>query len=430
MRKYLLSLTALLILSFTNVFSQNSFLSLNDSLIGFDEKSLIDAAPYRGITAEEMSVYLAINRREFIKQKYHIKSITLNDIDYASDAKNAVAACVNEDFEEASLMNPVPGTVNVISTGGINGWTANSGTNSGGTGSCLLSGCCTSTPNALQVIAPGPTGLIDPFIGPLYPIHSVYGNSLNVNGTALNGFNCYGDWFVKINNSTPGAGLTRITKTMTVTPSNVFFNFAYIAVVQGAHCCCDNGGVSIIFKDCLGNMLASASQFSISPPAVPSCTPTGNCASPSTITVMTSTINAQWYYNRWANSSIDLSTWMGQCIRIEVTGIDCPYSGHGGYAYFDAQCAPTLVNSINGLINKAYYNVYPNPNAGNFYIDISKEIYNGEIELRNILGQTVHKQIVKQGKNSIKTENIARGIYNYSVLQDKEVVSVGKIVIE
>ena len=32
--------------------------------------------------------------------------------------------------------------------------------------------------------------------------------------------------------------------------------------------------------------------------------------------------------------------------------------------------------------------------------------------------------------NFIKTENLAKGIYNYSVLSNKEVVSVGKMVIE
>ena len=57
-------------------------------------------------------------------------------------------------------------------------------------------------------------------------------------------------------------------------------------------------------------------------------------------------------------------------------------------------------------------------------------IKNAEIEIRNVLGQVVYKQIVKQGSNSIKTENLAKGIYNYSVTDNKIIVSVGKIVIE
>ena len=120
----------------------------------------------------------------------------------------------------------------------------------------------------------------------------------------------------------------------------------------------------------------------------------------------------------------------GQCVTAEFTAFDCTYTGHAGYAYIDAQCAPTVVNGINTIVNHSFYKVYPNPSGGMFSIDISKDISNGEIVVTNILAQTVHKQSVKQGSNSIKTENLAKGIYNYSVLSNKEVVSVGKIVIE
>lgn len=400
---------------------------INDSLVGFNEQQTREIAPLKGITNEEMDIYMAISRREFIKSKYNlISKPVVEEINYS--AKTTSAVCVNEDFEEAGLTNPVPTTLNITSANGINGWEASSGTNSGSNGSCVLTGCCAGAPNALQVIAPGPGGLVDPIIGSSYPIHSVFGNNLNTTATALNGFNCYGDWFTKINNSTGGAGLTRLTKTITVTPANVIFNFAYIAVVQSAHCCCDNGGVSIKFRDCLGNLLASASQFSISPPASAACTPSGTCSSPSTITVMSAP--NFWYYNKWANSSIDLSLWMGSCIRVEVTGIDCPYSGHGGYAYFDAQCASTVVNSIHSLSNTANFKLYPNPSSGNFNIDVSPAINNGELELRNVLGQAVHKQQVKQGNNQITTQNLAKGIYTYSILQNKELINAGKLVIE
>jgi len=401
----------------------------NDSLSGFNEQQARDLAPLKGITAEEMDVYMAISRREFIKSKYNlISKPVFQEVNMVS-AKTSSAVCGNEDFEEGSLTSPVPGTINVTTITGINGWEATSGTNNGSTGSCQLSTCCSSLPNALQLIAPGAAGYIDPVIGASYPIHSVFGNNLNNAATTLNGFNCYGDWFVRVNNQTGGAGLTRLTKTITVTPSNVIFNFAYIAVVQGAHCCCDNGGVSIKFRDCLGNLLASASQFSISPPAGTGCTPMGICASPSTITTL-SAPTAGWYYNKWANSSIDLSLWMGSCIRVEVTGIDCPYSGHAGYAYFDAQCASTVVNSISSLSNEANFNLYPNPNNGIFNLDIAKPIQNGEIEIRNILGQVVLREEIKQGNNKINSQNLLKGIYTYAVLQNKEVIHIGKVIIE
>ena len=121
---------------------------------------------------------------------------------------------------------------------------------------------------------------------------------------------------------------------------------------------------------------------------------------------------------------------MGQCVVAEFTAFDCTYVGHAGYAYIDAQCAPVVVNGINSPSNYVYYKVYPNPSQGDFNIEINKEINDGEIEVRNVLGQIILKQNVIQGKNSIKTENLTKGIYNYTVLQNKEVVSVGKIVIE
>ena len=430
MNKHLHFFSALFLLGLSQVISQTNSLSLNDSLIGFNEKAWINAAPYNGITAEEMPFYIEAHRREFIKQKYNIRSIEPK-VDYAMLSKTALAACVNEDFEEANLTSPVPGTINITAINAINGWSAYGSSNSaGGT-----NGNCTNTysytnPNAIQLIAPGPGGLTDGIIGGGYKIHSVFGDSLNPLATSLYGYNCYGDWFAKINNQVAGSSVNRLTKTINVTPSNVYFNFAVLVVMEGGHCCCDGGSISIIFKDCLGNTLATAQQYSIAAPAAAGCTPTGTCATSNSLTIFTSTVNPNWKYSKWTNSSIDLSLWMGQCINVEFTAFDCTYAGHAGYAYIDAQCAPTVVNGINLIAIHNAYKLYPNPNSGSFNIEISKAITSGEIELRNVLGQTVFKQTVKQGNNSIKTENLAKGIYNYSIYNNKEVVSVGKVVID
>lgn len=428
MKKSLLFILAFILLSFSTTFSQNYKLSHNDSLSGFNENMLIQDAPSKGITPEEMSVYLAVNRREFIKQKYNLKTAVVKEIDYSELAKTSVAACVNEDFEEGSLTSPVPGTIVVTTTNQINGWSAWGANNSGGG----TNGNCTNTyvygnPTVVQLIAPGAMGLTDAIIGSGYRIYSVFGNTTTTypNAALQDPFNHYGDWIAKINNQVNGASVNKLIKTINVTPSNVYFNFAAMVVMEGSHFCCDGGAVSIVFKDCLGNFLATAQQYSIA-----AATGSTSCATSSSITILTSTINAQWKYSKWANSSIDLTPWLGQCVVAEFTAFDCTYTGHAGYAYIDAQCAPVVVNGINTPANHAYYKVYPNPTQSDFNIEISKEIYNGEIEVRNVLGQIVLKQNVIQGKNSIKTENLAKGIYNYAVLQDKVVVSVGKVVVE
>ena len=424
MNKFLLTCVALFVLSFNEAFSQTNLL-LNDSLIGFDEKTLIDEAPYKGITAEETPYYIAAHRRDFIKQKYHLKTANTPEFDYSQLSKTSAAACVNEDFEEGSLTSPVPGTINVLSTNAINGWTAWGSTNSSGgaNGNCLNT-YTYGAPSVIQLIAPGPSGLTDAIIGAGYRIHSVFGDTLNTLGTALNGFNCYGKWFAKINNQVNGSSVNRLTKTINVTPSNVYFNFAVMVVMEGGHNCCDGGAISIVFRDCLGNLLATAQQYSIATQG------TVSCATASSVSILTSTINPNWRYSKWSNSSIDLTPWMGQCVVAQFTAFDCTYTGHAGYAYVDAQCAPVVVNGVNTIINHAIYKLYPNPNAGNFSIEIGKEVVNGEFELRDMLGQVVNRQNVKQGNNFIKTENLAKGIYSYSILSNKEIVSVGKLVIE
>jgi len=425
MKKSLLFASAIVLLNFTSAFSQDYKLSLNDSLTGFDETSVKAEAPYRGVTLEEMSFYLAAQRRDFIKQKYHLKSANEPAFDYSLLAKTAAAACVNEDFEEGSLTSAVPGTIVVTSTNQINGWTA-WGSNNSGAG---INGNCTNTysysnPTVVQLIAPGAAGLTDAIIGSGYRIYSVFGDTTikYPNAALQDAFNHYGDWFAKINNQIAGASVNRLTKTINVTPSNVYFNFAVLLVMEGSHGCCDGGAVSIVFKDCLGNMLATAQQYSIAQGTA--------CATSSSISILTSTVNPSWKYSPWSNSSIDLTPWMGQCVVAEFTAFDCIYTGHAGYAYVDAQCAPVVVNGINTPANYAYYKIYPNPSAGYFNLDISKGISECENVVRNVLRQIVLKQNVIQGENSIKTEDLAKGIYNYSVMQNKVVVSVGKVVVE
>lgn len=347
------------------------------------------------------------------------------------------SACNNEDFEDAGLTYSVPSTVTITTSKGITGWTATMGTNSGVNQqifSCIQTGCCSDTTGLLvtEISTNSPGGYIDPIIGTAYPLFSIFGTGVN-NGIFPYGFNCYGNWFVKLNNTSAGTGITQLTHSFVITPSNANFKYAFISVTQtstpGAHCCCNNSGFSVTFKDCLGNFLATSSQFSVAPDAGGSCSPVGPCTSGPIITFSTAS-SAAWTYNTWKLDSIDLSPWMGACITVDVRAFDCAFAGHAGYAYFDAQCSPLLTTSINYSSIYHGLKLYPNPNHGDFSLNVSNEIKNGEIELRNVLGQTVHRQNIKQGNNQIKTENLAKGIYNYTVLQDKVVVSVGKVVVE
>lgn len=349
--------------------------------------------------------------------------------------KGQSAACNNEDFEDAGLTYTTPSTVTITTVNGINGWIAKAGTNLGSPQniySCIQSGCCSDTNNLLVNEISTNTGYIDPIIGASYPIYSVFGNGLN-NGFSSNGFKCFGKWFVKINNQTAGAGITQLTKSLTVTSSNANFKYAFITVLQdaaaGAHCCCNNSGFSVTFKDCLGNILATASQFSVSPNEGTGCTTIGPCTTGPIIS-FSNTSQPGWNYNKWKLDSIDLSAWIGNCITIDVRAFDCTFSGHAGYAYFDAQCSPLLSTGVNVLSNKENIKLYPNPNNGLFNLEISQSLKGGEIEMRNVLGQIVLREEIKQGNNKINSQNLMKGIYTYSILQNKEVINIGKVIIE
>jgi len=91
-------------------------------------------------------------------------------------------------------------------------------------------------------------------------------------------------------------------------------------------------------------------------------------------------------------------------------------------------CTTTDVNSITKRIDKIQ--VSPNPNNGSFKLQIDSEIKEGEIILLNLLGQIVHEQKIIKGENNIQTNEFAKGLYNYLLLENKTQLQSGKIAIE
>lgn len=74
--------------------------------------------------------------------------------------------------------------------------------------------------------------------------------------------------------------------------------------------------------------------------------------------------------------------------------------------------------------------LFPNPNSGQFSLRVDAELKNGTLEIYNVLGQTIFTQHVEEGINALDTKQLAKGIYSYSVLDNKQQLSNGKLVIE
>lgn len=102
----------------------------------------------------------------------------------------------------------------------------------------------------------------------------------------------------------------------------------------------------------------------------------------------------------------------------------------GGEDVFIAKfnCQPNGVKEISNT-NK-FTKISPNPNNGSFKLQIDDEILNGEIIIYNSLGKKVHEQKISQGENNIVTNDLARGLYHYILLQNNLQINNGKIAVE
>jgi gliding motility-associated-like protein len=312
--------------------------SVSDSLEGFDEASARQGALQNGCFGKEFHVYMERAKRNYIKRKYNLKDHehkhevpVYNYGNYSekfSGNANVMALpCVNEDFEQSPA--------GAISTpNGVAGWILNNGSNTNN--SCTQSGCCTGAAPIAQIIQ---TPFIDPKIGNGYPLVSQFGN----NGPVPSG-----NKILRINDDTRGAKAQRLQQTFPVTPNNAVFRVAFVSVIEdGSHACCDQPGLTIMIYNLGTNSLnptptlMPCPQVSVATPG-PAC----NYTVPG-VNYQTTPNDPWWNYNPWNHYMLDLTSLIGNFIRIEVTVVDCIYYGHGAYAYVDFECTSMAV-TVNG----------------------------------------------------------------------------------
>lgn len=319
-----------------------------DSLQGFDEDAARKSAISEQFLGAEFKVRMSQLKRSYINNKYNIMPVLPGNSSFSqySARTSVVPGCTNEDFEAAAA-----GT---ITTGNaINGWVLSGGQNDPflfpGANSCNLLGCCTSPPSQSAIFT---TPFVDPTVGAQYPIYSVFGTS-TVNATAAAAANpqittpLFGDKVIRINNDQNDYSIEKLSKTFAVTANNALFQFAFISVFATGHPCCDAGAFRIrLLNASGGNTVIACPAFSVSAPSTGGCAGgpgTPNYYLQQSLTQYTLSNNGDIIYNPWQISSIDLTTYIGQNITIEIVATDCTAGGHYGYCYFDAQCGPMTI---------------------------------------------------------------------------------------
>ncbi len=333
-----------------------------DSLIGFDETAAQNSAISEGFLGEEFKVRMWQLKRIYINSKYGITpKITKYKNSNYNNLKAHAAVCVNEDFEAS--------TAGIITTANqINGWSLSNGMNQFPNTSCNF----TTTPGPVEselITAPS-TGYIDPVIGAVYPIFSVFGNTPNNANPVNPGIqSMQGNNFIRLNSNLNNYSISKLEKTILVTSSNCLFQFAFITVFSTGHTCCDAGAMTINLINATTSSPITCPNYTLSAPSTqcPGASnlpayfnaPAGTPAGPTSSLV----------FNKWRVGAVDLSAYIGQSITIEISATDCTASGHYGYVYVDAQCSPMTMTFNNNQISAANSSiVYPTCGATVFTI--------------------------------------------------------------
>ncbi len=279
----------------------SSYIFSQDSLTGFNEAKFITSQVNQGVSGIKLKRNVFVAKKEFIHEKYFHKHA--NMVWKTVQTNSSVnPSCTNIDFEDGSL----------------NGWTVSSGSNSN---SQSMTGCC-AVPGGLSTVING------------------VGTDVNVPAISLvSPFG--GNKIVKLNNQTAKAKAQRIAQTFQVTSSNAVFQFAYCGVLEDAsHSCADQPYINVSIKDSMGT--------TISCPKIDIAAPSAQCSQPITTTAGWTPFTygiTDVFYHTWDVRTIDLSTYIGSSITIQVTVGDCAQTAHFGYAYFDFRCLPLTIIS-------------------------------------------------------------------------------------
>jgi gliding motility-associated-like protein len=135
----------------------------------------------------------------------------------------------------------------------------------------------------------------------------------------------------QLGNSNTGAQAEQLVYTMTVSPDNALFIYKYAVVLENPddHLPEEQPEFTVRILDGLGNQIGgNCGTYNVY-----GGQPGQNFQACGTVTWLP-----------WSSVGIDLTPYMGQNVRIEFTTRDCLLTGHFGYAYISASCAPMTID--------------------------------------------------------------------------------------
>lgn len=145
------------------------------------------------------------------------------------------------------------------------------------------------------------------------------------------------NYSIRIGNLVPGPNFARIKTTFRVTTENDLFQYKFAVVLQNTseqrqiHAPYEKPGFNLQIYDSDGNTLA-CSYYDI------------QLQDQGIVNGFKS--QGELQYRNWTTGAVDLRNYIGKDITVVVTAHDCTGRAHFGYAYFDAQCSKSELNTV------------------------------------------------------------------------------------
>ncbi len=142
-----------------------------------------------------------------------------------------------------------------------------------------------------------------------------------------------GPFSVRLGNNDVNAQAEQLRQTFMVSASNSSFTYRYAVVFEDpGHNSNDQPFFRAILRDQDENII-TCSDFIVSS--------AGNLPG-----FFNSTTCSGVIYKPWSTVNVDLTNYIGQNVTAEFTTGDCSQGAHYGYAYIDANCAPSLLQAL------------------------------------------------------------------------------------
>ena len=134
-----------------------------------------------------------------------------------------------------------------------------------------------------------------------------------------------------------GWGGASIEQQFSVTAANAVMVYSYALVIQDAnaanpHLDNEQPFFNIEVLDCNGLPVACGAYHVVGGPGIPGFT--------------ASLFGGGIYYKGWTDVFLDFTPYIGSCVTVRFTVVDCSLGGHWAYAYLDASCAPAAITGV------------------------------------------------------------------------------------